>query len=409
MKKLLAVILTLTFILGTSVIGVSAAQSDDYFGINEDPELCGSYSIGFDNPEGWDEVYVYAYNDAPNWSGAKENAPYPGEKLEKSFVTGHGEIYSCSFVVGVYQHIIFNDGTMEEIKIKHNTYKEAVYALLGVDKAAEEEYDYQYNELYKHYSSTEDEIPEYVLVEVDPYIPSPELVIDILGDRVLHQYKGTPFKYDYGVYFPEENKIMSLEDAYYKGIRDIDKAVENCPSAQRIGDVHFDGKLNIKDATQIQKILANIVEDIHDDLSEYDTDGTLPICSVSDFNRDKKITIQDATAIQKYLAKIDSPDKKLNEKLKYIESLDNEFYANDCILVTLNSTKYEDYELYHFPEFDFSKIEKLEDFDENKADTYVLYLEEPNHVNVVEAIKALWHRIGKDLESIDINGIVYPD
>ncbi len=409
MKKLLAVILTLTIVLGISAIGVSAAQSTDYFGINEDPDICGSYSIGFDNPEGWDEVYVYAYNDMPNWSGARENAPYPGEKIEKSLVTGHGEIYSCSFVVGMYQHIIFNDGTMEEIKIEYNAYKDEVFGLLGIDKVTEDKHNYTYSEIYKHYASTEDEIPEYVLIEVESDIPCPDLVIDILGDHVLRRYKGTPFKYGYGVYFPKENKVMSIEDAYYKGIRDIDKAVENCPSAQRIGDVYFDGKLNIKDATYLQKILANVTDYIHDDLSEYDTDGTLPIGFISDFNHDKRRTIQDATAIQKYLAKIDSPDKELNKKVEHIESLDYDAYANDCIVVTLKSAKFEDYELYHFPEFDFSKIDKLEDFDENKADTYVLYLEEPSHVNVVEAIKALWHRLGKDLSNIDINGISYPD
>lgn len=409
MKKILAVILTLTLVLSASVICTSAAQSMDYFSINEDPEISGSSAVGFDNPEGWEEVYVYAYNETPNWSGAKENAPYPGEKLEKTLVTGHGEIYTCSFVVGMYEYIIFNDGTMEKVETINNGYKEAVYALLNIDKATEDEHFYTYSELYKHYISTEDETPEYVLIQVESEIPCPNLTIDILGDYVFRQYKGTPFNYGYGVYFPKENKVMSLEDAYYKGVRDIDIAVSYCPKAQRIGDVYFDGKLNIKDATFIQKLLANVTDYSHDDLSEYDSDGTLPIGFISDFNRDKKRTIRDATAIQKYLAKITSLDKELNEKVAYIESLDYDDYTNDCILVTLNSAKYEDYDLYHFPEFDFSRIEKLVDFDEYRPDTYVLYLEEPSHVNVVEAVKALWHRLGKDLSAIDINGIAYPD
>ena len=409
MKKLLAVILTLTIILSASAIGASAAQSTDYFGINDDPEICGASSVGFDNPEGWEEVYVYAYNENPNWSGVKENAPYPGEKLEKTLVAGHGEIYTFSSVAGMYQHIIFNDGTMEEIKIKTDAYKEAVYELLGIDKATEDEHCYTYSELYKHYTSTADEAPEYVLIKVDSNIPCPELTIDIMANHVFRQYKGTPFKYDYGVYFPKENKVMSLEDAYYKGIRDIDLAIGYCSAAQQVGDIYFDGKLNIKDATFLQKILANVTDYIHDDLSEYDTDGTLPIGFISDFNRDKRRTIQDATAIQKYIAKITSPDKKLNEKVEYIQSLDYEDYANFGIVVTLNSAKFEDYEVYHFPEFDFSKIEKLEDFDENKPDNYILHLEEPSHVNVAEAIKALWHRIGKDLSNIDIIGISEAD
>lgn len=58
------------------------------------------------------------------------------------------------------------------------------------------------------------------------------------------------------------------------------------------GDVNLDGKLNIKDATAIQKHIANLIL-----LTETEE-------SVADFNSDGRITIQDATAIQKAIAKI---------------------------------------------------------------------------------------------------------
>ena len=57
-----------------------------------------------------------------------------------------------------------------------------------------------------------------------------------------------------------------------------------------VGDANSDGKLNVRDATIIQKDLANITE-----LSEV---GTL----VADVNGDGRVTIKDATAIQKQLA-----------------------------------------------------------------------------------------------------------
>ena len=56
------------------------------------------------------------------------------------------------------------------------------------------------------------------------------------------------------------------------------------------GDANCDGKINIKDATYVQKSLANIV--VADNLST----------TVSDFNKDGKVTIKDATAIQKQIA-----------------------------------------------------------------------------------------------------------
>ncbi len=59
-----------------------------------------------------------------------------------------------------------------------------------------------------------------------------------------------------------------------------------------LGDVNLDGKVNIKDATAIQKHLANI--ETIEDLGR----------PAADFNSDGRITIQDATAIQKKIANI---------------------------------------------------------------------------------------------------------
>ena len=59
-----------------------------------------------------------------------------------------------------------------------------------------------------------------------------------------------------------------------------------------VGDVNGDGKINIKDATTIQKHLAKI-----DTLLDKNFE-------LADFNADSIINIKDATAIQKYIAKI---------------------------------------------------------------------------------------------------------
>ena len=62
-----------------------------------------------------------------------------------------------------------------------------------------------------------------------------------------------------------------------------------------LGDSNLDSKVNIKDATAIQKYVAKI----------FDFSDDNKICA--DCNADEKINIKDATAIQKFLAKMDCP------------------------------------------------------------------------------------------------------
>ncbi len=59
-----------------------------------------------------------------------------------------------------------------------------------------------------------------------------------------------------------------------------------------LGDVNLDGKVNVKDATAIQKQVAGIITFESDSLS------------VADYDGDTKITVRDATAIQKFVAGI---------------------------------------------------------------------------------------------------------
>lgn len=73
-----------------------------------------------------------------------------------------------------------------------------------------------------------------------------------------------------------------------------DGTVEIIPPAVRfeVGDVNCDGKINIKDATAIQKYVAKMIEFTE----EQET--------LADYNGDTKINVKDATAIQKKLAGI---------------------------------------------------------------------------------------------------------
>lgn len=64
------------------------------------------------------------------------------------------------------------------------------------------------------------------------------------------------------------------------------------PEIYDMGDVNLDGKLNIRDATAIQKHIAKI--DLFDETAE----------SLADFDANGTVNVKDATAIQKTLAKL---------------------------------------------------------------------------------------------------------
>ncbi len=97
-------------------------------------------------------------------------------------------------------------------------------------------------------------------------------------------------------------EIFSLIDTieYYYGELTKDAEPTNPPATEDefdkdiLGDVNGDGKVNIKDATLIQKSAAKLIEL---------TDGEK---LRADVNADSKINIKDATAIQKFVAKMET-------------------------------------------------------------------------------------------------------
>lgn len=87
-------------------------------------------------------------------------------------------------------------------------------------------------------------------------------------------------------------------EAYAKenGIKFVSLGESDKPSEDTkiLGDVNGDSKVNVKDATMIQKAVAKIIK-----LTEKED-------LRADVNADSKINIKDATAIQKFVAKIDT-------------------------------------------------------------------------------------------------------
>lgn len=309
MKKILSFALVLILLLSTSVIFASAAQSTDYVSLPQDPDTPGAEGYRFYKPVDWEEVYVYAYATKDGMRGETENAPYPGEKLEPD----EGNSYTYSFAVGYYEYLIFNDGTNKPLY--QDEFEE--YLKQYTENFNEENNDwYSYSELYYYTdgkgseANVEGATPDYVLIEGCTYESAPIDVFAQFSDYMLHYGHGSPDMLKHYIYTPNDGKIYTLDKAVEAEIEGVMNVFTDYGLGTLMGDVDGDGKLTVKDATYLQKCLANYKgfelpeELIGLPVTKDDSPDTNLIC-IADFDRNDRVNIKDATAIQKRLAKVE--------------------------------------------------------------------------------------------------------
>ena len=196
---------------------------------------------------------------------------------------------------------------------KEYKYKDKVLELLGIpeeDPGTGEGYLAYYGEVYEYYSS-DSATPDFVLVSVATNMAYDAELTYYFDEYVMYESSGSiPYPYGYAMYFPETNSICDLVTAWNMDEREGFKNIfTEANLGELVGDINYDGKVNIRDATLIQKHLAEL-----EDLYIYSIDAGYREL-VPDYNRDGKLNIRDATAIQKHIAKLDTddPDYKLPE------------------------------------------------------------------------------------------------
>lgn len=179
--------------------------------------------------------------------------------------------------------------------------------------ALEEKYPYikgrhsGYDELYIHYQKDEntgEKIPVYALIFQWSANDERVQMAHIINDMVFEDYGGTPFTYNYGIYIFGTGEIydfIEVPELDLEGKANIYKSVNY---RYRMGDNNGDYNLTIQDATYMQKCLAHL-KDFRDDddITEYFYKPKERVY-ISDYNRDGVRNIKDATAIQKRLANI---------------------------------------------------------------------------------------------------------
>ena len=166
----------------------------------------------------------------------------------------------------------------------------------------------EYEEIYFNYDKEGD--VEWVLIYAIDLLTPPWNVhpYAVLGDRILRcNDTHTPFVVGYGIYDATEDEFKCItsvwESDLYEGLQSV---LFELGVGEVIGDIYKDGKITIKDATFMQKCLAEIESYPSDDMVDgYNTSYYGKIAYMSDFNRDCNRNIEDATAIQKHLAKMD--------------------------------------------------------------------------------------------------------
>ena len=163
-----------------------------------------------------------------------------------------------------------------------------------------------YKELYVHYTevaSSDEIVPDYIIVEPSPdYYGEPAIFLRIIGDYVFFDYQYTyPRAPRIYVYVSSTDEVLHIREAYEKYpeemVPGLNAMTQRSPVQVGLrGDVDFNGELNIKDVTLLQKKIAGLDKVynnyLNGELYHYVIDMTL----------DYIINIKDATAIQKYIA-----------------------------------------------------------------------------------------------------------
>lgn len=267
----------------------------NYIQIPDSVATIDEKAIGFDNPYYDTDVMEDPTNYIKN-----ENLVIAGSSGTKA------EAYAKE-----HSFMFKNVAIAEEYKYKDELIK--LWDVLLEDPEDGNPYLIEYTELYEYYSAENtSSTPDYVLVRAYENIFAECTITTNFGDYVLYspdlKYPGEEFGYH--IYIPEKNEVYTLMEAWNKNINGIEKVFTEARIGQLVGDVNYDKKVNIRDATLIQKHLAGL-----DDAYKFAVDPYY-IYLVPDYNRDGKLNVRDATAIQKYVAKLnisDDPDYKIPE------------------------------------------------------------------------------------------------
>ncbi len=271
-------------------------QPDFYMYGSKEPDAQGEYTVYFTAGTDWPDAYVYGFYGEEGISAeAESHGKYPGQKMTFVGYNEYGnKIYSCKVPADV-DFIMFTDGSsanrrtvnIPNIKLGNN-----VGFCLGDSKGDNKwdvvVYAYDSNDVIpSELSSSQTTAPETEpTTTAEPTEPTETTVVTE----------------------PTETTVVTEPTEAPTTTAPATETTQTEPMVPVItylvGDANMDGKINVKDATQIQKAVAGLVT-----LNVMQT-----IAADSDVNG--KLNVKDATAIQKFVAgiSVDAPVGEEKEK-----------------------------------------------------------------------------------------------
>ncbi len=218
------------------------------------------------------------------------------------YSTADGKVYNLdeayeAGLVGV-EYVLSVFGSPVE-DADNSLYKSEIFDLLSEKYDTDWDKSEYYREIYCYYEETsaDETTPRYVLVNT--YLAGdPMLSVECIGEyAVLNNCWAFPYEIGYFVYLPHENEVLTLSQAYDAEVECIEKVFEESGiEVGLLGDADQSGRLDVKDATAIQKQIAGIIS------GEQNNMDALLYETICDFNRDGERNVKDATAIQKHIA-----------------------------------------------------------------------------------------------------------
>ncbi len=244
----------------------------------------------------------------------------------------------------------YKDSPAEEYANKHNIkfedlsaptqfkYKDKVLELLSsCENPDDPTAMWHYEEVYEHFEDENTASPDYVLIKAYAGLVTEANFTYYFDDYVMYESStSTPAEFGYFIYLPEENKIYTLVDAFENKVDNVYDVFTEGVLGDLTGDVNFDGKLNIKDTSLLQKHFAKMASVYGNFHTYYGYTDDIHAERIADFNHDGKLNIRDATAIQRRLAGIDLDDPNY-------EDFENIAYENSIthVDVTIDGKTYD--------------------------------------------------------------------
>ena len=333
MKKALACVLVVSLLVCALMIPVSAAEPNgQYYGKFIEQYFDGKEPVtdGSVEPNVYEELYAHETAGVADWVLIRSDIGAHCDVIMENVFFGRyfwqcDEAYPFDYTYGVYDVAQERFFDLCEIgdEARYPDLQE-VFDRFGVGKRIggeplfREEFNRfaswegtpfrdvaSYRELAYHYDTNG--MLRWVLVQGDTDMRQRTLCYEVLGDRVFRDNSyHVPFDLTYGIYLTKSQCFMDITRAKDTGIySELLEDLERLDLGDKIGDVNGNGRLDIGDATETQRCLAEYRDYPATDGVEaegYINCGGETVQYLSDLNRDGVRDIRDVTQLQRTLA-----------------------------------------------------------------------------------------------------------